>query len=107
MIMNKDEFIKLVSEYQQWNSRIDEVGNVLNCELFEADWIEYAHSLFDFVLKKVFDSDGVDIVYWWLFEKSYDNDLNMFDADHSEIPTETIDDIWMIVKDHVRNGGED
>lgn len=99
-MITKEEFIRLISDYQRWNNRMEEIGKVFDCiNIFETDWAEYTNELFDFVLKKLFDTNGVDDIYWWIFEKS-NNKLKMWNAEGSEIPTETIEDIWEVVKDH-------
>ena len=100
-MITKEEFTKLILEYQRWAKRIDEISEVLNSyTFFECDWVSYTFQLFDETLSFLFNEDGIDDINWWLFEKSGNPELKMWDADENEIPTETIDDLWEIVKDN-------
>ena len=102
-MITKEEFIDLISKQQKWSNRVDEVSEALNVStLFESDWVKYAASLFDKTIDFLFNEEGVDDISWWLYEKSSNPELKMFDTDGSEIPTETIDDLWEIVKDNCK-----
>jgi hypothetical protein len=48
-----------------------------------------------------FDEEGQDWINWWLYEKDGNPELKAWDENDNEIPTETIDDLWNLVKDHV------
>lgn len=58
----------------------------------------------DTVLPELFSDEGVDWVNWWLFEKPglFKNSLpnEAYDEDGNIIPTDTIDDLWNLVKDY-------
>ena len=99
-MITKDEFIDLILKQQEWSNRVDEVSEALNVPtLFESDWVEYAARLFDKTINFLFTEEGADDINWWLYEKSGNPELKMWDADENEIPTDTIDDLWEIVKD--------
>lgn len=98
-MIGKEDFSKLILDYKDWEERIGQVSNVLHINPFEVDWVEYACNLFLDVLKLLFNEDGVEDITWWLFEKQGRSDFKMWDADGNEIPTETIDDLWELVKD--------
>ena len=100
-MITKEEFIDFILKQQEWANRIDEVSGVLNVSsLFECDWIDYTSNLFDKTISLLFNEYGVDDINWWLYEKSGNPELKMWDADENEIPTDTIDDLWEIVKDN-------
>lgn len=100
-MITKEEFFDLISKQLKWSDRIDEVSEALNIPtLFESDWVEYASELFDKTINFLFNEEGVDDIDWWLYEKSGNPELKMWDADDNEIPTDTIDDLWEIVKDN-------
>lgn len=100
-MITKEEFITLISNYQKWDKRIDEVSTILNSpDLFESDWISYTSELFETTLKLVFNKYAIDDINWWIWEKSFNPDLKIWDLDDKEIPTETIDDLWNIVKNN-------
>lgn len=100
-MITKEEFIKLVSDQEKWDNRLDEVGKILNCSPLEMDWVEYGARLFDTTLNILFEEEGVDDINWWLFEKPVlSPGSGIWDEDGNEIPTETIEDLWNIVKDY-------
>ncbi len=100
-MITKEEFVKIISEQKKWDERLDEVGKVLNCFPLEMDWVEYGAKLFDNTISILFEEEGVDDINWWLFEKPHLLEgSGMWDEDGKEIPTETIDDLWNIVKDY-------
>lgn len=100
-MITKEEFIDLISKQQEWSNRIDEVSEVLNTPtLFECDWVEYAATLFDKTLDLLFDTEGTDNINWWMYEKSEDPGPKMWDRNGKEIPTDTIEDLWNLVKDN-------
>lgn len=99
-MVTKEEFINLILKHQKWSNKIDKISEALDVPtLFDSDWVEYADILFDKTINFLFNEDGVDDINWWLYEKSGNPELKMWDADENEIPTDTIDDLWEIVKD--------
>ena len=100
-MITKEEFIDLILKQQEWSNRIDEVSEDLNVPtLFESDWVEYAAILFDKTLDFLFNEDGVDDIYWWMYEKSGNPEFKMWDENGKEIPTDTVEDLWNLVKDN-------
>ena len=69
-------------------------------KFFESDWVEYASVLFDKTLDLLFNEDGVDDIDWWMYEKSGNPELKMWDENGKEIPTDTVEDLWNLVKDN-------
>lgn len=99
-MITKDEFITLINDYQKWSEQVDKASEVLGIStLFESNLIDYTSRLFDKTINILFDENGTDDIYWWLYEKSGNPDLKMWDKEGNEIPSETIDDLWEIVKD--------
>lgn len=100
-MITKEEFIDLISKQQKWSDRVDKVSEILNVPtLFESDWVEYASILFDKTLDFLFNEDGVDDINWWMYEKAGNPSLKMWDESGREIPTDTIEDLWELVKDN-------
>lgn len=99
-MITKDEFITLIDDYQKWSKQVDKASEVLGVStLFESNLIDYTSRLFDKTINILFDENGTDDIYWWLYEKSGSPDFKMWDKEGNEIPSETIDDLWEIVKD--------
>lgn len=100
-MITKEKFIDLISKQQEWYNRVDEVSEALNVPtLFESDWVEYASVLFDKTLALLFNEDGIDDIYWWMYEKSGNPELKMWDESGKEIPTDTVEDLWNLVKNN-------
>lgn len=99
-MITKEQFIKLITDNRKHNDRLDEVKDVLGLAIYDCDWVEYGNILFDEVLGLLFQEEGVDNINWWPYEKCGRPDYKMRDKDGNEIPTETLDDLWEIVKDY-------
>lgn len=99
-MITKEEFINLVNDHKAYNNRLDEVCNILGVGIYEADWIMYANVLFDKTINMLFNEDAVDDINWWLWEKAGRSDMKMWDSNGKEIPTETIEDLWELVKNN-------
>lgn len=99
-MITKEQFIKLITDRRKHNDRLDEVEDVLGFAIYGCDWVEYGNILFDEVLGLLFQEEGVDDINWWLYEKCERPDYKMWDKDGNEIPTETLYDLWEIVKDY-------
>lgn len=89
-----EDTLKLNKEYDRW----DDFGINL-WEFPIGDTIaDLAESIWDIT----FDEDGVDWINWWIYERSAlfegDEVNKAYNEDGSEIPTETVDDLWNIVK---------
>lgn len=97
-MITKEQFIKLISDKQAQNKRLETLASVFSSNVLDCDLIEYENLLFETMLKFLFKSEAVDDIYWWLYEKS--PDLKILDKDGKEMPTETIEDLWNIVKDY-------
>ncbi len=99
--INKTTFYKLIKDYIDYNNKIDNITEVLECDIFDTSYMNYPHSLFDTILDILFIEDGVDIIHWWIFEARLDPDLKLYDKE-IEVPLDTIDDLWNYVHQFVR-----
>ena len=99
-MISKEEFIKLINDYKKWDDRITQICGLLKVDIFTADWIEYSSVLFEDTISFLFTEEAQEDIFWWLWEKDGRSDMKMWDADGKEIPTETVEDLWEIVKDN-------
>ena len=99
-MITKEQFIKLITDHRNYNNKIDEIENVLGCAIYDCDWVEYGNILFDKMLELIFQEQATDYISWWIWEKRGRPDYRMWDKDGNEIPTETLDDLWEIVRDY-------
>ncbi len=100
-MITKEQFISLISDHKNWLDNMEKVADVFDASIWEADWVEYTSVLFDNTLQFVLNEHGIEDVQWWLFEKAGNPDMKMWDEEGNEIPTETLDDLWEIVKDSI------
>ena len=98
-MITKNNFIKFIKDYQAWNKYVEDASDFLKSDIVECPLITYTDTLFQDVMKSFFSKAGADDIDWWLFEKYNNPELKMFDKNNKEIPTETLDDLWNIVKD--------
>lgn len=99
-MITKNEFIALINDYQNWSNQVDKASQALGVStLFESNLVDYTSRLFDKTINILFNENGTEDIYWWLYEKSACHNLKMWDEEGNEIPSETIDDLWEIIKD--------
>lgn len=97
--MDKIAFIKLITDYTNWINKVDKISDISECFLFESSLVTYPCSLFDTTLDLLFTEEGVSYIDWWLHEKSFNPDLRILDKEGNEIPSETLEDLWGIIKE--------
>lgn len=99
--MTKEGFIKLIENAQNYSKELDRWSG-FGIYLFELPISELGWKFFNIALSELFSDEGVDWVNWWLFDKpGFGEDPNQaYDEDGNVIPTDTIDDLWNIVKDY-------
>lgn len=99
-MISKEEFITLINEHKKWDDRIAQVCDILKIDIFDSDLIEYGSLLFEKTIDFLFTKEAQNDIFWWLWEKNIRPDMKMWDASGKEIPTETVEDLWEIVKDY-------
>ena len=99
--MTKESFINMLLEIQNFNCQVDQWCEVMCSNLFESPLVESGWNLISMLIYTNFDEEGQDWINWWLYEKDGNPELKAWDENDNEIPTETIDDLWNLVKDHV------
>lgn len=98
-MITKEEFTKLITDYQKWNKRIDEVCEILNTQIWETDWVSYSSQLFDTVLDLLFNEWAVDLIGNYLFEMN-PTEITINDK---KLIIDNIDTLWDIIKDSRKN----
>lgn len=99
-MVSKEDFVKLLKGQIQQMYRVDQIVSILGSSLIDLDVIVYGDTLFNNIMNILFDEEGVDTIDWWLYEKNFRPDYKMWDRDGNEIPTETTDDLWEIIKNN-------
>lgn len=101
-MITEKHFIELINNYQNWNKQIDAFEDVLNnaAALRECSIFMYTELLFDQLLNAYFTEEGVDWVYWWLFDRPT-NHYSSANINRETVPADTVEDLWNIVKEHI------
>lgn len=97
-MITKELFTKMIIEIQNFSNRIDLLCDVLCTDFFESPLVESGWNFINLLIDSHFDEEGQDWINWWLYEKDGRPELKAFDENDNEIPTETIDDLWNLVK---------
>ena len=99
--MTKEGFIKLIENAQNYDKELDRWYD-FGIELYEFPVSELGWRFLNITLPELFSDDGVDWINWWLFEKpGLRGEPNQaYNEDGSIIPTDTIDDLWELVKEY-------
>lgn len=98
VLINQERFIHLIEDFKNWDSRVQESSDLLNVSLYDSPIIDYTLGLFNTLLHIYFNDSAIEDIFWWLYEKDGDPEIKMWDNNDNEIPTETIADLWNIVK---------
>ena len=95
--MTKEIFIGYLNHCKDFDKQLEQWQNTLCTTIFESPLIEAAWCLQNDFLKVAFSEEGIDWITWWLYEKS-GSDLQAYDENGDELPTDTPEDLWEIVK---------
>ena len=98
-MINKENFYKLIKGHKKFEKDYSVIQDALGInDLFECPLVDYAYELFQRTLSLLFKEEAVEDINWWIYEKNGRSDYKMF-YKGKEIPTESIGDLWEIVKD--------
>lgn len=101
-MITKEQFIKIISLAQDYEKEVDRWDD-FGIPIYEMPIGEIHGQLLDILLENVFTVDGVDWINWWLYERISiitGEPLEAYNEDGSIIPTDTVEDLWNLVKDY-------
>lgn len=102
-MITKEQFTELIHSILRLNQEYDRWED-FGINLWELPIGDRVAEISDISIKALFSDEGTDWVNWWLYEKPAlfegEPDAKAIDENGNEIPTETIDDLWNIVKDY-------
>ena len=113
-MISKELFVKFLEQYQRFNKafgRIEEalMGKKFSSNLCESDWYDSVGYMLDIFLESHFTEDGVDWIYYYLFEDVKDKaayitqDKDMFNEEKEvRYPLNTIDELWNFLQSNVK-----
>ena len=99
--IRKEEFIELLREQDAQEDRINALSS-MGLYIFDSPLIEYGNKMFARLIKAYFTEEGVEWIYWWLYEKDGDPEMKAWDENHNEIPMETMEDLWNYVEQYLK-----
>ena len=100
-MITKEQFTKVIEDTLKLNKEYDRWDDFC-INLWELPIGDTVADLAESIWDITFDEDGVDWINWWIYERPAlfegDEVNKAYNEDGSEIPTETVDDLWNIVK---------
>lgn len=100
-MITKEQFTKVIEDTLKLNKEYDRWDD-FGINLWELPIGDTVASLAESIWNIVFDEDGIDWINWWIYERPAlfegDEVNKAYNEDGSEIPTETVDDLWNIVE---------
>lgn len=101
-MITKKEFKELITYIQDIDSELDRWDD-FGISIWEMPIAEKTGRATDLAVTVLFNEEGADWINWWLYERSamFEGEPNnkAYDEEGKEIPTETIDDLWNLVKE--------
>lgn len=99
--MTIKEFTELIEDYQKNRKEIDKICSVFP-NFYELKPVDYGNIIFDKLIEAYFKEEGADWIFWWLYTKDGNPEMKAYDENKKEIPTETVEDLWNIVKEYLK-----
>jgi len=100
-MITREQFIKVIKTVLDFNKELDRWYD-FGIDLFNLPLGDISARMSELTYTNLFDDDGIDWINWWLYEKPTlfegEADNQAYDENNNVIPTETIDDLWNIVK---------
>lgn len=100
-MINKEEFIDIIKTIMEFNKELDRWDD-FGIEVFELPLGLSGAKLAELTYTNHFTDKGIDTINWWLYERVsfYNGEFNeIYDKDGDVLPSETIEDLWELVKD--------
>ena len=100
-MITKEQFTKVIEDTLKLNKEYDRWDD-FGINLWELPIGDIVANIAESIWDITFDEEGVDWINWWIYERPAlfegDEVNRAYNEDGSEIPTETIDDLWNIVE---------
>jgi hypothetical protein len=100
-MIGKSEFEELIKALQEYDAELNEWDR-LGVDMFETRISTAHYKIESLLMKTLFDENGEDWINWYLYEKNVNPSELFDDWTETDIPPETISELWMIVKNHLK-----
>lgn len=91
-----ENFVKTVLAYQSGLDWIENANNI-GIDLIETPIMNAVDTVFDSYLQGILNDDGIDLVYWWLFE---DVDKIIYKDEEIIAELHTVEDLYNYIKNN-------
>ncbi len=89
-MITKGEFVKIIENDRTYHDITDKIEK-FGISFYESDLDKCYYNLFNLVLEQYFNEDGIDLIYWWLYE---DVDKTIISEDGSKIELNSARDLY-------------
>lgn len=96
-MITKEKFIEIIKLHLVQDTTIDKLQE-LGIQTIESPLVEFGFLMFENLIEYTFSTEGKDWIFWWLYERNLLGGPFAINEDGSELPTETIEDLWNIVE---------
>lgn len=96
-MISKEQFVKAIESIEESNKFIYDVKRI-GLELYETPLNYTIDSLFEIIMESNFTGYGIDLIYWYLYEKC-EGPETIENLNGDPIIVDTADDLWRLVND--------
>lgn len=97
--MDKEQFIKLMSEIIKYNKELDELYKSVDDLFGGCDTLMYKTSM-DGIIKIISEivGDKDEWIFWYMYDNDYGRGNNKVFIDGKEVPLKTLEDLWEVIQ---------
>lgn len=108
-MISESLFKSIIKSQLHFEERIREFSESISGEaygLYDSDWFNSELDVFDGFLKSNFNDEGVDLIYWWMYDDvekiiSINVERTLFtDSKVKKISVETLDELWNFINNY-------
>ena len=85
--ISKEEFFKILDAQKAQNERVDKITDA-GISIWDSDLVEYGNLMFERVIDAYFTKDGVDWIFWWLYEKAGNPEIRYRDYAETSVSSD-------------------
>lgn len=89
-MISKKEFVKIIENDRVYHTIIDKIEKY-GISIYESEPHKCYSALLDILLEQFFNSEGIELIYWWLYE---DVDKVITNDDDSTIELNSAEDLY-------------
>ena len=100
--MEKCNFVAMVNAIEKYDAEVER-WNDFGIELYELPICELTWELINMYLEEMFNTDGVDWINWYIYERKSiftGEVLPCWDEEGKEFYVNTPEDLWKLVEQH-------